>query len=193
MQHVLNDKVVAFVGDSTFFHAAIPGLLSAVHNNHNFTLVILNNSVTAMTGQQPNPGSDFGAAPVTKLDIAAVVKGLGVPHVAEIQAFEPKDNVDTIKEALAYRGVSVVVSHGPCALYNDRLKRHAGTPIIPNEVSHDTCQNIYACIRSVHCPAIELDTATGKSVIRPDLCDGCMVCAKMCPVSAIYSTKGDDQ
>jgi indolepyruvate ferredoxin oxidoreductase alpha subunit len=193
MQHVLNDKVVAFVGDSTFFHAAIPGLLSAVHNNHNFTLVILNNSVTAMTGQQPNPGSDFGAAPVTKLDIAAVVKGLGVPHVAEIQAFEPKDNVDTIKEALAYRGVSVVVSHGPCALYNDRLKRHAGTPIIPNEVSHDTCQNIYACIRSVHCPAIELNTATGKSVIRPDLCDGCMVCAKMCPVSAIYSTKGDDQ
>jgi len=192
MQHVLNDKVVAFVGDSTFFHAAIPGLLSAVHNNHDLTLVILNNSVTAMTGQQPNPGSDFGAAPVTKLDIPSVVKGLGVPHVAEVSAFEPKDNVETFKEALSYRGVSVVISHGPCALYNDRLKRHAGTPIVPNEVSHDTCQNIYACIRGVHCPAIELDTATGKSTIRSELCNGCMVCAKMCPVSAIYSTRGDD-
>ena len=191
MQHVLSDQVVAFVGDSTFFHAALPGLVNAVHNNHNLLLVIFNNSVTAMTGQQPNPGSDFGPLPVTRLNIEQVVRGIGVEHVYPVDTFDPKGNIPIIKEALAHTGVRVVISNGPCALYNDRLRRKAGTPIVPNAVDHGVCDAIYACVRKVHCPAIQLDEATKKSVIQADLCNGCNVCAMMCPVGAINPRGGD--
>jgi len=190
MQHAINDKVIAFVGDSTFFHASLPGFINAVHNKHNFTVFILNNKVTAMTGQQPNPGSDFGAAPVEEIDLEAVVKAIGVKHVTVINAFDPKSNIDPIKEALEYEGVSVVISKGPCALYNDRLKRKRGVPIIPNMVDKEECKTIYACIRDFYCPAIEMDMESRQAVILKDLCDGCMVCAKLCPVSSIKTTGG---
>jgi indolepyruvate ferredoxin oxidoreductase alpha subunit len=189
MQHILKDKVVAFVGDSTFFHAALPGLVNAVHNEHDLMLVVFNNSVTAMTGQQPNPGSDFGPLHVRKLDIEQVVRGLGVEHVYPIDTFNPKGNVAVIKEAYEQDGVRVVISNGPCALYNDRKKRKEGIKISQNDVSSDTCQSIYACIRNVYCPAIQLDEKTHKSVIAQDLCNGCGVCKAMCPVEAIAPSR----
>jgi indolepyruvate ferredoxin oxidoreductase alpha subunit len=190
MQHVLNDKIISFVGDSTFFHAAMPGFVNAVHNKHNITVFILDNAVTAMTGQQPNPGSDFGVLPVVEIDIKAIVKAIGVEHITMINAFDPKNNVDKIKEALEFEGVSVVISKGPCALYNDRLKRKRGVPIIPNMVDKEECKTIYACIRDFYCPAIEMDMESRQAVILKDLCDGCMVCAKLCPVSSIKTTGG---
>jgi len=190
MQHVLKDRVVAFVGDSTFFHAALPGLVNAVHNKHNYTLFILDNNVTAMTGQQPNPGSDFGPNPVVEIDIEAVVKGMGVKNVVAINAYDPKPNVDVIKDALSKEGPSVVISKGPCALYNDRKKRSQGVPIIPNKVDDETCKTVYACVRDFYCPAIQLDMGNRHTSIQDDLCDGCMVCAKLCPLNAIHSTGG---
>jgi indolepyruvate ferredoxin oxidoreductase alpha subunit len=190
MQHVLKDRVVAFVGDSTFFHAALPGLVNAAHNKHNYTLFILDNSVTAMTGQQPNPGSDFGPNPVVEIDIEAVVKGIGVKNVVTINAYDPKPNVDIIKDALSKDGPSVVISKGPCALYNDRKKRSQGVPIIPNKVDDETCKTVYACVRDFYCPAIQLDMGNRHTSIQDDLCDGCMVCAKLCPLNAIHSTGG---
>lgn len=193
MQHVLNDKVVSLVGDSTFFHAALPGLVNAVHNKHMFTLVILDNSVTAMTGQQPNPGSDFGPSPVERIDIEAVVRAIGVKHITVINAFDPKPNIDKIKEALAFEGVSVIISKGPCALYYDRIKRMRGNSIMPNKVDPKTCKSIYACILEFYCPAIELDMTTRQIAIKSSLCDGCMVCAHICPISAIQSTKGGNK
>lgn len=190
MQHVLNDKIISFLGDSTFFHAALPGIVNAVHNKHDYTIVVLDNSVTAMTGQQPNPGSDFGAKEVIALDIESVVKGLGVKNVVVIDAFEPKTNVEVIKQAIEKEGVSVVISKGPCALWNDRKKRRSGLPIIANKVDHETCKTIYSCIRDFYCPAIQLDEETRQSTIQYDLCNGCMNCAKLCPVTAIMSTGG---
>jgi indolepyruvate ferredoxin oxidoreductase alpha subunit len=190
MQHVLNDKIISFLGDSTFFHAALPGIVNAVHNKHNYTIIILDNSVTAMTGQQPNPGSDFGANEVIELDIESVVKGLGVKNIAVIDAFEPKTNVEIIKQAIEKEGVNVVISKGPCALWNDRKKRRNRIPIIANEVDHENCKTIYACIRDFYCPAIELDEKTKQSTILQDLCNGCMNCAKLCPITAIKSTGG---
>ncbi len=192
MQHVLNDDVIAMIGDSTFFHAGLPGLVNAVHNNQNLTVIILDNSVTAMTGQQPNPGSDFGPDPVSEVDIVSVVEGIGVDKVTKINAFDPKNNVEDIEETIEYDGVSVLISEGPCALYNDRLKRKRGEPIIPNEVDDENCSSIYACINDFYCPAIEVDPETKHSVIHQDLCDGCMVCAKLCPIDAIESTGGED-
>jgi indolepyruvate ferredoxin oxidoreductase alpha subunit len=190
MQHVVNDKVVALIGDSTLFHAGLPALVNAIHNRHNYTLFILDNSVTAMTGQQPNPGSDFGPNKVTEIDIEAVVRGIGVKNVTKIDPFDPKPNVETMKKAISQEGVNVVISVGPCALWNDRKKRAAKIPIIPNKVGKETCKSIYACIRDFYCPAIQLDMETRQIAIQTDVCNGCMVCSKLCPVSAISSTGG---
>jgi indolepyruvate ferredoxin oxidoreductase alpha subunit len=190
MQHVVNDRVIALIGDSTLFHAGLPALVNAIHNGHNYTLFILDNSVTAMTGQQPNPGSDFGPNKVTEIDIEAVVKGIGVKNITKINAFDPKPNVETMKKAISQDGVNVVISVGPCALWNDRKKRAAKIPIIPNKVGKETCKSIYACVRDFYCPAIQLDIVTRQTAIQTDICNGCMVCAKLCPVSAISSTGG---
>lgn len=190
MQHVLEDRIISFIGDSTFFHAAIPGIINAVHNQHNYTIVILDNSVTAMTGQQPNPGSEFGPNKVSELDIEAVLRGIGIKNVISIDAFDPKPAVKLIKETLGNTGVTVVISKGPCALYSDRLKRSARTPIIPNTVSEEACKTIYACIRDFYCPAIQINMVTKQTEILNDLCNGCMNCARLCPVSAISSTRG---
>jgi indolepyruvate ferredoxin oxidoreductase alpha subunit len=190
MQHVLEDRVVSFLGDSTFFHAALPGLVNAVHNQHDYTVIILDNSVTAMTGQQPNPGSEFGPNDVVEIDIEATLRGLGVKNVVTMDAFDPKPAVELIKDAMEKKGVSAVISKGPCALYNDRQKRRARTPIIPNTVSEEACKTIYACIRDFYCPAIQLNMETDQTEILDDLCNGCMNCARLCPVSAISSTGG---
>ena len=190
MQHVLNDKVIALIGDSTFFHAGLPGLVNAFHNGHNYTVFILDNSVTAMTGQQPNPGSDFGPNKVVEIDIEAVVRGIGIKNVTIINPFDPKPNVETIKNVISQDGVKVVISQGPCALYNDRKRRLNGTPIIPNKVAEETCKTIYACVRDFYCPAIQLDMENRQTKIQTDVCNGCMVCAKFCPVSAISSIGG---
>jgi indolepyruvate ferredoxin oxidoreductase alpha subunit len=190
MQHVLNDKIISFLGDSTFFHAALPGIVNAIHNKHDYTVIILDNSVTAMTGQQPNPGSDFGAAPVEELDIESVLRGLGVKNITVINAFEPKPNVEKIKKAIQEPGFSAVISIGPCALYNDRKRRRNKVPIIPNKVSAEDCKTIYACIRDFYCPAIQIDMESGQTNIQQDLCNGCGNCARLCPRSAIISTGG---
>ena len=189
MQHVLTDRVISLIGDSTFFHAGLPGLVNAVHNRHNFILLILDNMVTAMTGQQPNPGSDFGAAPVDRIDLKAVVEALGIKQITEISAYDPNAAVDKIKAALDLPGVSVILSRGPCALYNDRKKRQQGIPIVPNRTDPDACKNIYACVREFYCPAIDVDNETRHSEIASDLCDGCMNCARLCPIQAIQSTE----
>ncbi|MBN2335723.1 indolepyruvate ferredoxin oxidoreductase subunit alpha [Candidatus Bathyarchaeota archaeon] len=191
MQHILEDRVISFLGDSTFFHAALPGIVNAVHNRHDYTVFILDNSVTAMTGQQPNPGSDWGARDVVELDIEAVVRGIGVKNVTVINAFDPKPNVEKIKEAIMKPGVSVVISKGPCALYNDRVKRRNRVPITPNEVNTEECKTVYACIREFYCPAISVDQKTRQASIDVAQCNGCGNCGRLCPRTAIHTTGGD--
>jgi indolepyruvate ferredoxin oxidoreductase alpha subunit len=190
MQHVLNDRVISFLGDSTFFHAALPGIVNAIHNKHDYTVIILDNSVTAMTGQQPNPGSDFGAAPVSELDIEAVLRGLGAQNVTIIDAFDPKPNVETLKKAIMQPGFSAVISVGPCALYNDRKKRRNRISIVPNKVDTEECKTIYACIRDFYCPAIQVETSSRQAAIQQDLCNGCGNCGRLCPRTAISSVGG---
>ena len=192
MQHVLNDRVISFLGDSTFFHAALPGIVNAIHNNHDYTVIILDNKVTAMTGQQPNPGSDFGAAPVTEIDIEAVLRGLGVKNITTISAFDPQPNVETIKEVINMPGFNVIISVGPCALYNDRKKRQERVSIVPNRVNEETCKTIYACVRDFFCPAIELNMETRQAAILDDLCNGCGNCGRLCPRTAIVPTGGEE-
>ncbi|KAA0007217.1 MAG: indolepyruvate ferredoxin oxidoreductase subunit alpha, partial [Thermoplasmata archaeon] len=104
-------KVISFIGDSTFFHAGLPALINALHHNHNFTIAILDNSTTAMTGHQPHPGSNVDGMgnEATPIDIASLVKGMGVKHVEVVNPYNLKATKEAFKRALEYDGLSVVV------------------------------------------------------------------------------------
>ncbi len=118
-------KVVSFIGDSTFFHSGISPLVNAVHNGHKFCLVIMDNSTTAMTGHQPNPGITLKPKGFDKptVSIEAVVRGCGVRHVTKINPYKKKEAVETLKEVLAKDELTVVISEAPCILYAKRVKR----------------------------------------------------------------------
>ena len=183
---VTDKKVISFIGDSTFFHSGIPGLINAVFNSHNFTLVILDNGTTAMTGHQPNPGVDMEKMNLTgygRISIEAVVKALGVQHVTVIKPFKVKKSIEAIREAIEYNGVSVVISQEMCSLYAKGLKE------LKDRVFYisDKCVNHRNCIDDLACPAFYLQD--GRIKIDPDLCWGCAVCAQICPENAILPLK----
>ncbi len=179
-------KVIGFIGDSTFFHSGIPGLASAVFNNHDITLVILDNGTTAMTGHQPNPGVDMaqiGQEGFGRIDIEAVVRALGVGYVTVIHPYKVKRSIAAIREAVAYKGVSVVISREMCVLYAKSLKTLAPRAFTVT----DRCANHRDCITDFACPAFFLE---GDRVqINRDMCVGCAVCAQICPENAIVPLK----
>jgi len=189
MSRSVEEPVVAMIGDSTFLHAGIPGIVNAIHQKANFKLLILDNAVTAMTGQQHNPATphDEGDTVQQRIVLEDLLRGLGVRDVTIIDPYDIKNTPGRIKEALARPGLGVIISRRDCALYGDRNKRRKGVPIVPNMVDKATCKRIYACVRDFYCPAISLD-GDRQANIAPDLCDGCMKCAKLCPITAIQST-----
>ncbi|MFC1856725.1 indolepyruvate ferredoxin oxidoreductase subunit alpha [Thermodesulfobacteriota bacterium] len=179
-------KVISFIGDSTFFHSGIPGLINAVFNNHNFTLVILDNGITAMTGHQPHPGVDMKQLSFDgygQVSIEALVRAVGVPHVAVIRPFRIKKSIETVREALNFKGVSVIISQEACVLFAQGLKRPRGKPFYVS----DKCVNHRECINQLACPAFFIDGEKVK--IDPVLCAGCSICAQICPENAIRPLK----
>jgi indolepyruvate ferredoxin oxidoreductase alpha subunit len=181
-----NKKVILFIGDSTFFHSGMTGLVNAVFNRHNFTLVILDNGTTAMTGHQPHPGVDMHKLNLSgfgRISIENIVRAIGVPHVTIIKPYKVKKSIAAIKEALAYQGVSVVIAQETCTLYARSLKE---LKVRPFYVS-DKCKNHRNCINEIACPAFFLDGDRVK--IDPDSCVGCAVCAQICPENAILPIK----
>jgi indolepyruvate ferredoxin oxidoreductase alpha subunit len=183
----VNDKkVIAFIGDSTFFHSGIPGLINGVYNNHNFTLVILDNGTTAMTGHQPNPGVDMTRINMEgygRVSIEKVVRAIGVEHVTIIKPYKVKKSIDAIKEAINYKGVSVIISEETCALYANALKLPKHKPFSIT----DKCKNHRTCMDSLACPAFYIWNERVK--IDANLCTGCAVCAQICPENAILPVK----
>ena len=181
-----NKKVIAFIGDSTFFHSGIAGLVNAVFNNHDITLVILDNGTTAMTGHQPHPGVNMAALGMQgfgRVSIEAVVRALGVGHVTVVRPYRVEKSVAAIREAIAFQGVSVVISQELCTLYGRSLKRPRGKAFKVGE----KCRNHRDCINQLGCPAFYLD---GEQVcIDAALCTGCSVCAQICPEHAIVPVK----
>ncbi len=186
VSHVIEERAVAVVGDSTFFHAAIPALVNAVHNGNKFTLIILDNSVTAMTGQQYNPSTEFtaGGRQGKKISIEGICKAIGVEFVEVVDSYDVKNNVEVFRKALDYDGLAVVVCRRECALYGDRNKRRRGEKIVPFYVDKNMCKRPYVCLRTFYCPAYELDEDR-QPRISPELCDGCSVCSRLCPIKSV--------
>jgi len=190
LSHVIEERIVAVVGDSTFFHAAIPALVNAVHNGNKFTMLVLDNSVTAMTGQQFNPSTEFtaGGRDGKKISIEGLCKAIGVEFVEVVDSYDVKGNVEVFRKALDYEGLAVVVSRRECALYGDRNKRRRGEKLVPFHVDKDMCKRPYVCLRTFYCPAYELDEDQ-QPRISPELCDGCSVCARLCPIKSVKRTE----
>jgi indolepyruvate ferredoxin oxidoreductase alpha subunit len=183
----VNDKkVISFIGDSTFFHSGIPGLINAVYNNHDFTLVILDNGTTAMTGHQPHPGVDMEQLNMqgyNKVSIEKVVRAIGIEHVTVIKPYKVNKSIEAIKEAVNYKGVSVIISEEVCALYANSLKLPKRKPFYVG----GKCENHKTCISSLACPAFYIWNDRVK--IDANLCTGCAVCAQICPENAIRRVK----
>jgi indolepyruvate ferredoxin oxidoreductase alpha subunit len=178
-----DNKVVAFIGDSTFFHSGIPGLINAVFNQHQFTLVILDNGTTAMTGHQPHPGVDmtqWNMDGFTQISIEKMVRAMGVPYVATVRPYQIKKSIETFKDAFLYDGVSVVISQEPCTLINKKRKKRAFKVT-------ERCKNHRICISELACPAFYIENNSVQ--INPAQCVGCAVCAQICPENAIIPVK----
>ncbi|PIX20249.1 MAG: indolepyruvate ferredoxin oxidoreductase subunit alpha, partial [Deltaproteobacteria bacterium CG_4_8_14_3_um_filter_51_11] len=182
-----DQKVAAFIGDSTFFHSGITGLINAVHNNHKFTLVILDNGTTAMTGHQPHPGVDAKAMGLdgTRVSIEEIVRACGVKDIHLVKPFKVAKTIEAAKAARDYDGLSVIISQEYCPLFAKAIGERKKSR--PFQVNHSKCKNHRDCINLIACPAMYLD---GEQVeINKDLCIGCSVCAQICPENAILPLK----
>ena len=180
-------KVAGFIGDSTFFHSGITGLIDGVHNNHKFTLVILDNGTTAMTGHQIHPGVNTEPLGVerTRISIEEVVRGCGVKDVHVVKPFKVKKTLEAVRAAMEYDGISVIISEEICPLFARATKQMRS--FRPFSINHDKCKNHRICINKLACPAIYLEGE--KVAINRNLCIGCTVCAQICPENAISPLK----
>jgi len=188
LARVVKNKVVVTVGDSTFFHAAIPALIDAVHSQANLTLIVLDNSTTAMTGHQPHPGIVQGGCGVEAkaISVEDLARGLGIEFVEVVRPYNIKKMEETIKRAIEHEGVSVIVAKQLCAILWNRQRKSKGIEIRPFEVL-DNCNLCLECVSSFACPAIIYD---GEKVwIDAAQCAGCGVCARVCPEGAIKPKK----
>lgn len=167
---------VGFIGDSTFFHSGITGLVNAVFNQHDILLVILDNSTTAMTGHQPNPGvatTLLGSNP-SQISIEAIVKGCGVNEVRTVSPLNQKATFKALEELKALKGVRVLIAKDPCPLFAKRAlgKKATQTAYVANQ-----SDEVADCMEAIACPAFE-KRADGIQ-INEILCSGCMLCLQM--------------
>jgi indolepyruvate ferredoxin oxidoreductase alpha subunit len=173
--------VVSTIGDSTFLHTGINGLINAVYNNTNQTIIILDNRITAMTGHQPNPNTGITATgePSPKISLEELVRACGVSFVETVDPYDLTYLLVTLREAKKHPGVKVIIAKQPCVIMNKRLGIKRNRFVVDAE----KCTKCGACLK-YGCPAIETDE-TGASKITA-LCTGCGVCADICPAGAIH-------
>jgi indolepyruvate ferredoxin oxidoreductase alpha subunit len=177
-------KVISFIGDSTFFHAGIPALINAKYNKNDFILIVLDNRTTAMTGHQPNPGMGINAygdeAPI--IEIEEIVKGIGIEFVKVVDPYNLSETQKVIDEALKEDGVKVIISRRECSLLRDAKLRKEGVWHMA-KIDEEKCRMCKICVNQFSCPAIY--TEDDKIKIDENLCDGCGVCVQLCPFDAI--------
>ena len=171
-------KSVAVIGDSTFMHSGMTGLINIAYNSSNSTVIILDNSITGMTGHQQNPttGYNLKGDPATKINLEALCKAVGINRVRVVDPYDLNECETAIKEELAADEPSVIISRRPCALL--KYVKH-NKPLI---VDSDKCKSCKMCMR-IGCPAISMKN--GKAVIDNTLCTGCGVCEQLCKFGAL--------
>ena len=186
LARVVEAPIIAHMGDSTFFHSGIPPLIDAVYNKANITMVILDNSATAMTGFQPHPGTGYTATgdATIQLKIEDIVKACGVEFVKVVDPFELKKTTATIEKAIRFDGPAVIISRSLCTTIEQREKKKRKEKVIPYYIDQDKCNiKCDACIKLLGCPAIIKQDS--KTIIDSSLCTGCGICAQICPYKAI--------
>jgi indolepyruvate ferredoxin oxidoreductase alpha subunit len=184
----------AFVGDSTFFHTGIPGIVNGVYNKADAIVTILDNFTTAMTGSQPHPGTGKSAcgSPAEKISIPGVLSALGVKEIVRANPFDINAAEEAVLQVLDKRGLRALVFEGPCIVLG--VPRGAGNW----GVSRETCTGCRICVTKLGCPAISLHPALPgggdparsggqewKASIDENLCTGCGICKPVCPAGAI--------
>ena len=174
-------EVVSTIGDSTFLHTGVNGLINAVYNNANQTVIILDNRITAMTGHQPNPNTGMTACGVEspKVSLEEIARACGVKFVEAVDPYDLTHLLAVLKEAKEREGVKVIIAKQPCVIMNKRL----GIKRSRYVVDSDRCLKCGACIR-YGCPALETDE--NGAARTTSLCTGCGVCADICPAGAIH-------
>ena len=171
-------NTVAVIGDSTFMHSGMTGLVNIAYNDSHSTVIILDNSITGMTGHQQNPTTGFNLKgdPAAKVDLEALCRALGINRVRVVDPYDLAQCETAIKEELAADEASVIISRRPCAL----LKYVKHKP--PLHVDSDKCMSCKMCMK-IGCPAISM--TDGKAKIDNTLCTGCGVCSQLCKFGAL--------
>lgn len=175
-------RTIAVIGDSTFFHSGMTGLLDAAYNGVGVITIILDNRITAMTGHQENPGSGFtlSGAPAREAELETLVRAVGIEMVQTVDPFDLAQVREAIESAMGNPGPSVIIARGPCALLRRLAVRRPAY-----QVDQDTCRKCKACLH-VACPALYVD---GENVqIDAETCVGCGVCSQVCRFGSIRQT-----
>ncbi|MBI5571698.1 MAG: 4Fe-4S binding protein [Desulfomonile tiedjei] len=182
-------RVVATIGDSTFYHAGVPALINAVHTRTPMVLVIMDNNITAMTGGQPTPASDQLAdgSPAVPIDMERLVRGTGVESLEVVDPYDHESMRGALEKARRHSfdeagGVSVVIARRPCV-----RMRNVTMPSTRFQVD-ENCDLCMSCIRDLECPAFRYEKAEKKIEIDADICAGCGFCVQVCPSQAIKAT-----
>lgn len=178
-------KAVGVIGDSTFLHGGIPGLIDMVYKGSNATLVICDNSTTAMTGQQDNPatGKTISGSPAPRVDLETLVRSTGVEFVRTIDPYDLKPLRKTLREAIRHPGPAVVITRHPCLMIREERVRHRHREPIRFEA--EACNLCKLCY-DLGCPAIEWNDETGP-VIDELQCVGCEMCTELCVPGALHA------
>jgi indolepyruvate ferredoxin oxidoreductase alpha subunit len=186
---VTDQKVIAFIGDSTFFHGGMTGLVNIVYNKSKPLIIVMDNRITGMTGHQPNPGMGrTGMGEKTKeIKIEDIVRACGVKHVKVVDPFNVKKMIKTISKFLKKNEVSAIVAKRECRLLTIRRKLRGDERIHKYEIDQRKCRKCGVCLFYFACPAIY--QAEGDFHIDKNLCTGCSVCAQVCPYKAIHKVK----
>ena len=176
----MDGKTVAVIGDSTFMHSGITGLVNIAYNESNATVIMLDNSITGMTGHQQNPTTGFNLKgdPCTKIDLESLCKAVGIRRVRVVDPYDLSQCEAVIKEELAAPEASVVISRRPCALL--KYVKHKA----PLTVDTGKCVGCKACMK-IGCPAISV--TDGKAGVDATLCVGCGVCQQLCKFDALQT------
>ena len=177
-----DNKTVAVIGDSTFMHSGITGLVNIAYNESNATVIIVDNSITGMTGHQQNPttGINLKGDPCTKIDLETLCRSVGIRRVTVVDPYDLAECERVIKEEVAANEPSVIISRRPCAL----LKSVKHNP--PLSVDTGKCVGCKMCMR-IGCPAISI--VDGKAKVDATLCVGCGVCEQLCKFGALQGKK----